>query len=76
MNGSPNAIRRGLFAHNVLSSFQSGINHGSVQVMRDQVVPNVPVYQNTFFPPNQPTAKRSSISKSAAACVTLPAMTC
>jgi hypothetical protein len=29
------------------------------QVMRDQVVPNVPVYQNTFFPPNQPTAKRS-----------------
>ena len=29
------------------------------QVMRDKVVPNVPVYQNTFFPPNQPTAKRS-----------------
>jgi hypothetical protein len=29
------------------------------QVMRDRVVPNVPVYQNTFFPPNQPTAKRS-----------------
>jgi hypothetical protein len=29
------------------------------QVMRDEVVPNVPVYQNTFFPPNQPTAKRS-----------------
>src|SRR4029078_9192619 len=29
------------------------------QVMRDQVVPNVPVYQNTFFPPNQPTDKRS-----------------
>ncbi len=29
------------------------------QVMRDQVVPNVPIYQNTFFPPNQPTAKRS-----------------
>jgi len=29
------------------------------QVMRDQVVPNVPVYQNTFFPPNQPTAKRA-----------------
>ena len=23
--------------------------------MRDNVVPNVPVYQNTFFPPNQPT---------------------
>ena len=29
------------------------------QVMRDKVVPNVPVYQNTFFPPNQPTAKRA-----------------
>jgi catalytic LigB subunit of aromatic ring-opening dioxygenase len=28
------------------------------QVMRDKVVPNVPIYQNTFFPPNQPTAKR------------------
>jgi OH-DDVA oxygenase/3-O-methylgallate 3,4-dioxygenase len=29
------------------------------QVMRDKVVPNVPIYQNTFFPPNQPTARRS-----------------
>jgi Catalytic LigB subunit of aromatic ring-opening dioxygenase len=29
------------------------------QVMRDKVVPNVPVYQNTFFPPNQPSAKRA-----------------
>lgn len=29
------------------------------QVMRDNVVPNVPIYQNTFFPPNQPTARRS-----------------
>ncbi len=29
------------------------------QVMRDEVVPNVPIYQNTFFPPNQPSAKRS-----------------
>ena len=37
LNGSPLAIRRGLFAHNVMGAFQSGINHGSVQVMRDQV---------------------------------------
>jgi len=37
LNGSPLAIRSGLFAHNVMGSFQSGINHGSVQVMRDQV---------------------------------------
>lgn len=29
------------------------------QVMRDKVVPNVPVYQNTFYPPNQPTARRA-----------------
>ena len=27
----------GLFAHNLMGSFQSGINHGSVQVMRDQM---------------------------------------
>jgi len=37
LNGSPHAIESGVFAHNVMGSFQSGINHGSVQVMRDQV---------------------------------------
>jgi hypothetical protein len=37
MNGSLGAVERGLFAHNVMGAFQSGINHGSVQVMRDQV---------------------------------------
>lgn len=37
LHGSRHAIRDGLFAHNVMGSFQSGINHGSVQVMRDQV---------------------------------------
>lgn len=41
----------------------TGVSHafGHIyrQVMRDKVVPNVPIYQNTFFPPNQPTAKRS-----------------
>ena len=37
LNGSEGAIRDGLFAHNVMGAFQSGINHGSVQVMRDQV---------------------------------------
>ena len=26
---------------------------------RGRSTPNVPVYQNTFFPPNQSTAKRS-----------------
>lgn len=37
LNGSPEAIENGLYAHNLLGAFQSGINHGSVQVMRDQM---------------------------------------
>ena len=37
LNGSEGAIEDGLFAHNVMGSFQSGINHGSAQVMRDQM---------------------------------------
>jgi Catalytic LigB subunit of aromatic ring-opening dioxygenase len=42
--------------------WSSGISHafGFVyrQIMRDAVVPNVPIVLNTFFPPNQPTARR------------------
>lgn len=37
LNGSPNAVEDGVYAHNVLGAFQSGINHGGVQIMRDQV---------------------------------------
>lgn len=37
LNGSPHAINNGVFAHNLLGAFQSTVNHGSVQVMRDQV---------------------------------------
>ena len=37
LNGSEGAINDGIFAHNMMGSFQSGINHGSVQVMRDQM---------------------------------------
>ena len=37
LNGSPWAIEKGIYAHNLMGAFQSGINHGSVQVMRDQV---------------------------------------
>ena len=37
MQGSPTAIEKGVFAHNILGAYQSTINHGSVQVMRDQV---------------------------------------
>ncbi len=37
LNGSEEAIEDGIFAHNLMGAFQSGINHGSAQVMRDQV---------------------------------------
>lgn len=37
LNGSSSAIEKGIFAHNVMGAFQSQINHGSVQVMRDQI---------------------------------------
>jgi len=37
LNGSPHAVERGVFAHNLMGAFQSGINPGSTQVMRDQV---------------------------------------
>lgn len=43
-------------------SFSTGVPHafGFVyrSIMRDQVIPNVPVILNTFYPPNQPTAWR------------------
>lgn len=37
LNGSPDAIENGLFSHSQLGAFQSTVNHGSVQVMRDQI---------------------------------------
>ncbi len=37
LNGSEDNIEDGVFAHNLMGAFQSGINHGSVQVMKDQV---------------------------------------
>lgn len=37
LQGSPAAIEQGVFAHNLLGAYQSTVNHGSVQVMRDQV---------------------------------------
>jgi hypothetical protein len=37
MNGSHAAIEDGLYSHQLMGAFQSGINHGSVQVMRDQI---------------------------------------
>jgi len=44
------------------SGYANGIPHayGFIyrQIMRDAVIPNVPVILNTFYPPNQPTAAR------------------
>lgn len=37
LSTSEGTVLRGVFAHNLLGAFQAGINHGSVQVMRDQV---------------------------------------
>ncbi|GAA4335928.1 acyl-CoA dehydrogenase family protein [Pigmentiphaga soli] len=37
MNGSAHAVQSGVFAHNLLGAFQSTVNHGSIQVMRDQI---------------------------------------
>jgi hypothetical protein len=34
---SAHAVGRGVFAHNPMGAFQSGINHVSTQVMRDHV---------------------------------------
>ncbi len=44
------------------SGYNNGIPHayGFIyrRIMKDDVIPNVPVIQNTFYPPNQPTASR------------------
>jgi alkylation response protein AidB-like acyl-CoA dehydrogenase len=37
LSSSRHAIEEGVFAHNLLGAYQSTVNHGSVQVMRDQV---------------------------------------
>jgi alkylation response protein AidB-like acyl-CoA dehydrogenase len=37
LSDSPETLMGGLFTHNLLGAFQSTVNHGSVQVMRDQV---------------------------------------
>ncbi len=37
LSGAEDAVESGVYAHNMLGAFQSGINHGSTQIMRDQV---------------------------------------
>jgi 3-oxocholest-4-en-26-oyl-CoA dehydrogenase alpha subunit len=37
LSSSPERVKDGIFAHNLLGAFQSTVNHGSVHVMRDQI---------------------------------------
>lgn len=37
LNGSPEAVMDGTFAHNILTFWVSGNNHGSTHIMRDQI---------------------------------------
>lgn len=48
-----------IWPRNALNGASHAFGHIYRQVMRDEVVPSVPIYQNTFFPPNQPKASRS-----------------
>lgn len=53
LNGSEMAIENGIFAHNMLGAFQSCVNHGSVQIMRDQVA-----RRGLGMPKHPPSGKR------------------
>jgi hypothetical protein len=48
-----------IWPKNAANGASHAFGHIYRQVMRDKVIPNVPIYQNTFFPPNQPKASRS-----------------
>lgn len=48
-----------VWPRNARNGASHAFGHIYRQVMRDKVVPNVPIYQNTFYPPNQPSAKRA-----------------
>jgi hypothetical protein len=48
-----------VWPRNARNGASHAFGHIYRQVMRDRVVPNVPIYQNTFYPPNQPSAKRA-----------------
>jgi Catalytic LigB subunit of aromatic ring-opening dioxygenase len=48
-----------LWPKNARNGASHAFGHIYRQVMRDKVVPSVPIYQNTFFPPNQPKASRA-----------------
>jgi hypothetical protein len=48
-----------VWPRNARNGASHAFGHIYRQVMRDKVVPNVPIYQNTFYPPNQPSARRA-----------------
>jgi hypothetical protein len=44
--------------HSILSGIPHAYGFVYRQIMKDQVIPNVPIILNTFYPPNQPTVRR------------------
>jgi OH-DDVA oxygenase len=44
--------------HSILSGIPHAYGFVYRQIMKDKVIPNVPVILNTFYPPNQPTVRR------------------
>jgi OH-DDVA oxygenase/3-O-methylgallate 3,4-dioxygenase len=44
--------------HSILSGIPHAYGFVYRQIMRDKVIPNVPIILNTFYPPNQPTVRR------------------
>ena len=45
-------------AHSILSGIPHAYGFVYRQVMKDKVIPNVPIILNTFYPPNQPNVRR------------------
>jgi len=44
--------------HSILSGVPHAYGFVYRQIMRDKVIPNVPIILNTFYPPNQPNVRR------------------
>jgi OH-DDVA oxygenase/3-O-methylgallate 3,4-dioxygenase len=44
--------------HSILSGIPHAYGFVYRQIMRDEVIPNVPIILNTFYPPNQPSVRR------------------
>lgn len=44
--------------HSILSGIPHAYGFVYRQIMKDDVIPNVPIILNTFYPPNQPTVQR------------------